>query len=327
MKNILFTRFKTLLLIILSAALVQACDRVYPVNDATGSMAVSVSLAAVPSVQAEDFSFNIDGDGPGEASFHAETTQGEGSALIEGLAFGSWVISVEALYHGGSGAASFGDGTASVDVHPSSTSSCSVAITPFSGQGQLNLTVNWNSASVENPALEGTLSRVGHDPAAVNFTMGSGQATSSMTLDSGIYTFSLVLRDGEAYEFSGVADSIRITNALTTSAAYTLTGASGQGAIDISISISIPSEIDALITGGPETNTIPQGTAVALAGSAQESGDFTYSWYLNGRIQQNGSSYTIPGTLEAGIYRVDLIVYNSDYTRCGSATYSFTVVE
>ena len=56
MKNILFTRFKTLLLIILSAALVQACDRVYPVNDATGSMAVSVSLAAVPSLQASDFS-------------------------------------------------------------------------------------------------------------------------------------------------------------------------------------------------------------------------------------------------------------------------------
>jgi len=314
-------------MLLLSAMLIQSCDRIYPVNDATGSMAVSVSLAAVPSVQAEDFSFNIDGDGPGEASFHAETTQGEDSAQIENLAFGSWVISVEALYHGESGAVSFGDGTASVDVHPSSTSLCSVAITPFSGEGQLNLAVNWNSASVETPSLEGTLSRVGYDPVPVSFTMGSGQAISSMTLASGVYTFSLVLRDGEAYEFSGVADSIRITNALTTSAVYTLTGASGQGAIDISISISIPAEIEAVITGGPDTNTIAQGTAVALTGSSQESGDFTYSWYLNGRIQQNGSSYTIPGTLEAGIYRVDLIVYNSDYTRCGSATYSFTVTE
>ncbi|HOW82788.1 MAG TPA: hypothetical protein PK573_09520, partial [Spirochaetota bacterium] len=79
MKNQIINTFRIPLMLLLSAMLIQSCDRIYPVNDATGSMAVSVSLAAVPSVQAEDFSFNIDGDGPGEASFHAETTQGEDS--------------------------------------------------------------------------------------------------------------------------------------------------------------------------------------------------------------------------------------------------------
>lgn len=330
MKFLLGEKVKASMLAFLLVMMIQACDQYLPQEDATGSMSVSVLLEdakiTAPDLSADDFNFIINGDGPGDNTFHVETMQGAGSALVENLVFGTWNITVEALHHGTSGAVSFGDGTGTVEVHANSTSLCSVSIIPFEGQGVLRITVNWSSTSVEDPMLEGTLSRIGFDALAVPFTVGTGQATATMNLDSGIYTFSFVLKDGDVYEFSGAADSIRITNSLTTTAVYTLNGESGVGSIDISISISIPSSIDPVISGGAET--ISTGTSMALTASAPaETGQLYYSWYLNGRKKQDGASYTVPGTLAEGPYRVDLIVFNADYTRSGAATYLFTVTE
>ena len=244
------------------------------------------------------------------------------------LVFGTWEITVQALYYGDSGAVDFGGGTAAVEVHSGSMSECSVAITPFEGQGILEITVNWDSASVENPVLEGTLSRIGYDDVAVEFTMptgqATGQATASMTLDSGIYTASIVLNDGENHEFAGAADSVRIINALTTSAVYTMNGETGEGSVEISISINIPESIDAYIDGAEDTLTV--GTSMALTASAPDEPDEVYYyWYLDGRLKQEGASYTVPDTLSTGPHRVDLIVFSLDYSRGGAATCAFTV--
>jgi hypothetical protein len=81
-----------------------------------------------------------------------------------------------------------------------------------------------------------------------------------------------------------------------------------------------------VITGGAES--IPQGTSVTLTGSAPgEQGEINYRWYLDGKMmQQSGNNYAIPADLNTGPHRVDLIIYNADYTRSGSATSSFTIV-
>ena len=332
MKNELISRFKILIMVFLSVVMINACDQTTPQHNAAaaGSLAVSVSLestrAMAPDLSQDDFSFIISGNGPGENTFYVETAQGATTALVNDLVFGTWEITVEALYYGESGAVSFGDGTAAVEVHSGSMSECSVAITPFEGQGVLEITVNWDSASVENPVLEGSLSRIGSDPVEIEFTMGTGQATASLTLDSGIYTTAIVLNDGENHEFAGAADSIRIINALTTSAVYTMNGETGEGSVEISISINIPESIDAYIDGAIETLTV--GTSMDLTGSAPEEPDEVYYyWYLDGRLKQEGASYTVPDTLSNGPHRVDLIVFSSDYSRGGAATCSFTVVE
>ena len=216
------------IIILLPLIFAQSCDRNHLLHDNNGTLSISVSLesarAAAPDLSQDDFSFNIYGDGPGDSTFYVETSQGATTALVNDLAFGTWEITVEALYYGEPEAVSFGDGVATALVHSGYISECPIVITPFEGQGNLDITVNWDNAEVENPELEGSLSRIGFDPVEINFTMGTGQATASLTLDSGIYTASFVLNDGEDYEYGGVVDSVRITNALTTAGEYTIIG-------------------------------------------------------------------------------------------------------
>jgi hypothetical protein len=330
MKRYALKRFIVFLTALACAGLVQACDLVMPQHEGRGARTIALSLEQAsmtgPALVAEDFSFIIDGTGPGGQSFHVQTAQGAGDAFVGDLVFGAWDITVEALYHGPSGAVSFGSGVAAVTVNSGSSTNCMVAITPFQGQGTLQLAVNWNSASVQSPVLEASLSRIGFDPVPLSFDINSGQATASLALDSGIYRLALVLRDGETYEYAGAADSVRITHALTTSAVYTLSGATGLGSVSISVSIDIPESIDAFITGASET--MQQGAAMSLSASAPtETGPLYYYWYLNGRLKQEGPDYTIPASLAKGPYRVDLIIYTEDYSRSGAATCIFTVVE
>lgn len=234
MKNILqsIKKIEAFILVLMSCLMIQSCDISHFASEqsGTGKISVSVSLdqaIASADLSQEDFSFVIYGSGPGAGTFQVSTGQNVDSATVEDLAFGTWNITVEALYHDGvADPVSFGDGVAAAEVHPDSTTLCSVDIAPFEGQGNLDLTVNWNSSQVSDPRLEGTLSRIGYDETtSIVFTIGSGQATAYLEgLDSGIYSLALTLNDGADYEFGGIADSVRITNALTTTAEYTITG-------------------------------------------------------------------------------------------------------
>ena len=326
MKNVLLNKIKVFLVIALSAGMIQACDRMYFEDEETGAVSISVSVEQAsmsePALSTDDFSFVIDGAGPGENTFHVETAQGVSEAVVGSLVFGSWDITVQALY----GEVYFGVGSATIAVNSGSATDCPIVITPSEGQGTLDITVNWDSATVQSPVLEATLSRIDGYSTDVSFAMGTGQATASVVLDSGIYSLSLVLKDGDTYEYAGAADSIRIINALTTSVVYTLDGETGTGSVSISISINIPESIDVTIEGASETLTA--GSEMALTASApEETGSLYYFWYLNGRLKQEGGTYTVPATLTAGPYRVDLIIFNDDYSRSGAASVVFTVVE
>ena len=221
-----------MIFVLLSSFLIQSCDISHSLYEksGTGNISVSVSLdqaIASADLSQEDFSFVIYGNGPGTETFQVSTGQNVDSATVEDLAFGTWNITVEALYHDGAAdPVSFGDGVAAAEVHPDSTTICSVDIAPFEGQGNFDITVNWNSVQVADPQMEGTLSRIGYDETTqISFTMSSGQAAAYLEgLDSGIYSLALTLNDGADYKFGGAASSIRITNALTTTAVYTITG-------------------------------------------------------------------------------------------------------
>jgi hypothetical protein len=192
----------------------------------TGEISISISLEAsarsVNDLNLSDFSFNINGKGPDSKTFSISTLRGENTASTGKLTAGTWTITVEALHYVSSGSISFGDGNTDVDVVPGAVSPCAVSISPFNGEGSLHITVNWNSSLVQNPVIESSLSRIGYATKTVAFTISSGQGNAQIVLDSGIYSFSLVLKDGVA-EIAGAADSIRIINSATTSATYNLT--------------------------------------------------------------------------------------------------------
>jgi len=308
---------------------VQSC---FPVNfsENRGSLDLLINFndvkSSTPGLIQNNFSFIITGKGPGSSSFRQETNRGVSNARAESLIPGTWNITVEALYYNESRAVSFGDGTASILVKPGESTQCSIGIAPFNGIGTLNIRVNWDSARVSNPVLLGSLTRFGYSPLYPAFTLNSGEAAASMELPGGIYTCEIQLKDGDIYIYGGAADSVRITNLLTTNMVCTIAGETGQGEISIFVNINIPSPIIPSIIGG--NVNINYGESMNLAGSTPgESGVINYHWYLNGSKQGEGISYSVPQSLNPGDYRIDLIVYNNDYLRGGSASFSFTVLE
>lgn len=313
-------------LVFLSTILMNPACYVPSDEDKTGDLSISVSLANAKISGADivesNFTFKIDGSGPSGNTFSVTTAAGALTANVTDLAIGAWTISVEAFYNG----VSFGDGSGSVYVNANSTSACAISITPFTGTGTLQITVNWDSSMAVSPVLEGTLSRTGYETVSVAFTMGTGTASATLSLASGLYDLAIVLKDGSTYEIGGVANKVRITNLLTTNAVCNIVGTEGTGSISISITINIPASIDAVISGG--ASSIAQGNSMTLTASATgETDTISYSWYLNGRLMGTGASYVVPATLLPGVYRVDLIADSSDYTRAGSASLIFTVTE
>jgi hypothetical protein len=216
------------LIALLAFIVLPACNLTHYNQDYRGSLAIELSLEdariAEPHLYQSDFSFIIRGSGPGGSTFEVMTEQGAESVLVERVTAGPWDLTVEALYHDMPEVRSFGDGSTLVDVFAGTASSCSVSITPFEGQGNFELAVSWDGSLVENPLMEGSLSRIGFASIPVVFALDTGQATASMMIDSGIYTLSLVLRDGETHEFGGMAASLRIVRDLTTSLSCVLTG-------------------------------------------------------------------------------------------------------
>lgn len=234
MKTAVGRFLKAGVIVFLSMLIIPACNLSSPTAaDETGALSISVSLANAKitgvDITESNFSFIISGTGPSGNTFSVTTERGVLSANIEDLAIGAWTISAEALYYDGVNDVSFGDGSASITIDRNSTSTCAISITPFSGTGTLQITVNWDNSMVTTPALNGTLSRAGYKSIVVTFTMSAGQATATLSLDSGIYNLAVVLTDVDAYEFGGFADKVRITNALTTTAQYTIVGNAGTG--------------------------------------------------------------------------------------------------
>jgi hypothetical protein len=170
----------------------------------------------------EDFSYIITGKGPRNAAFRITTERGVTTVQTGNITFGKWDITVEALYHRASGVVSFGSGSAVVDVIQGDLSTCQVSITPFEGDGDFVIVAKWDNSSIINAVLQGELSRIGYASIPVNFNVMNGEGQAQMSLASGIYSLSLILKDGEGVELTGVADSIRIVNSLTTAVTYDL---------------------------------------------------------------------------------------------------------
>ena len=74
-------------------------------------------------------------------------------------------------------------------------------------------------------------------------------------------------------------------------------------------------------------NEIPEGGSMTVTASvAEDVGNVTYVWYINGDAVGTGDTYTVSG-LDIGVYRLDVTAFTADGRRAGSATHGFYVIE
>ncbi len=179
------------LLIVLTVALfvlfLSACRNPVSTDGApTGRLGLSILPNAGRSIVPADMdiaSYRAYGSGPSGATIPT-TENSTGSFAFEGLAAGSWSITVDGL--DGSGAM-LASKTTTVEVIAAQSSSLSIQLIPIIGTGQLSLSISWPSTR-QLDSIVGTLRSSDGTGTTLKLSITGNSASYSGSLASGSYT-------------------------------------------------------------------------------------------------------------------------------------------
>ena len=290
-----------------------------------GSLSIQVTnninvRTLLPQLDMTAASYSVSGVGPGGATF----SQGSSGGLVtvNGLAFGSWSVTVNALNAAGT---VIGIGQATVTVHTGQTAVVAVSVVPLGGNGTLSLTVTWPEGQVDRPSILATLTPPSGPETHLSFSVSGTQGTcSSTTIPAGYQTLTLQLLDNSTMVM-GAVEVVRIVAGQTTTGSYAFSNVNQPGgSVQVDITPEMADPIPVSISGVGSKNAA--GTSITATASAGDgTGNVVYVWYLNGVSVGEGFTYS-SSPLAAGFYRLDVTAYAADGTRAGSASVSFPVV-
>jgi hypothetical protein len=279
------------------------------------------SKTLLPPIDMEPASYTITGVGPGDRSF-TETTV-TGAVTVTNLAHGPWTITVEALNAEGT---IVGRGVGSVVVSAGKTVSLQVTVLPLEGFGTLQLTVNWNAADTESPAVTAQLLPSSGTAINLGFTIQSpGVAVCSKTdIGTGYYTLTVELRDSGILVM-GAMEVARIVKDQTTSGTFDFTQINvATGNITVNITPALADPITVTLSG--QQASLASGAQMTVSTAVPPgTGNVSCAWYLNGVSKATGASFTVGAGLGPGVYRLDVSVFSADGKRAGSASHTFQV--
>ena len=206
-------------------------------NTPLGSLAVSVEAPSVrsvlPATPAPD-KYRLTATGPvGAAAVTPMENNTTGTFTLPGLAYGDWTITIKGYTNAAATAgylagSEFLSGSTTVTINSASTTA-SVALTPFSGNGSLAITVSWPSGTPVT-GMSGTVTPVTNlaswttgtaIPLATNlFAVDSGTNTATLStpyspLATGTYLLSLTAKNGTTVVASNSMETLVIYNGQT----------------------------------------------------------------------------------------------------------------
>lgn len=159
-------------------------------------------------------SYAVSGSGPNGATFSPQSTTG-GPLTVNGLAFGTWSITVNDLNAGGT---VIGSGQASATVRTGVSTPVSIAVTPLGGSGTFSLTVSWSTSQVEVPSITASLIPQKGSSTDLNFPITNpslGSQTQTYSVACGYQTLILQLWDNNI-AIMGAVEVVRIVAGQTT---------------------------------------------------------------------------------------------------------------
>jgi 6-phosphogluconolactonase len=274
----------------------------------------------LPQLDMTAASYSVSGTGPGGATFFQNSSGGP--VTVNGLAFGSWSVTANALNAAGT---MIGSGQATVTVHTGQTAFVALSVVPLGGNGALSLAVAWPEGQVDSPSILATLTPPSGPETHLSFSVSGNQGTcSSTTIPAGYQTLTLQLLDNNI-TVMGAVEVVRIVAGQTTMGSYAFANVNQPGgSVQVNITPAMADPIPVSISGvDPKTTAGTSITATASAGD--ETVNVVYVWYLNGVSVGEGPTYN-SNPLAAGFYRLDVTAYTADGTRAGSANVSFPVV-
>ncbi|MCP4129853.1 MAG: hypothetical protein GY754_02440 [bacterium] len=329
--------YSVLFLLSSSLFFLTGCDSsgtVYcPNGSNTGTIKLAISQknstkTILPDIDMTPATYTITGTGPDAAEFARSIT--DDSAEIPELAFGNWIVTVDALNANNQVIAR---GSEAVTVHTGETATADITVTPLEGNGTLNVTLEWNNNDTEVPSIEAQLINSADVVQDLAFTIngeGNTGTYSNSALPAGYYVLSVKLLDNNI-QTMGAVEIVRIVEGETSTGSFVFNEINKPGgSIIANIIADMQEPIEVAMTEIPDE--IAKGSTTAVTASVPDGvGEVKYIWFINGDQKHIGSTadpvYTIPvDTLKTGgVYRIDVAAFSIDGKRGGSASDSFRV--
>jgi hypothetical protein len=296
----------------------------------------------VPPISMTAASYTVHGSGPAGSGATFDKPITNGTLTVTGLVPGAWFVTVTA-WNGANGTGQqIGNGVASVTVYPGQSAATAVNVAPLSGNGILNVGINW--AQYPQPVASIQASLISNFTAEIptttplSFTVNPSTDTANVLVSSlpvGYYVLNWTMLDASAKPLMGGSDIVRIVSGQTTSGTYNYVATSTNFTVYVSVALNNPIVLSS-ISGIPATIT-PATDIKATVSTSDGTTGAMFGWSLNGQFfdpkagnqttNSSGTSGTIDlGTLAPGYYRLDAMAVTSDGSRAGSQTATFVVL-
>lgn len=325
MKN--FTFCLAALMAALLFLLAPSCGNPDMVPEETGELAIRLSgeiagsKTILPALDMTVASFDINGIGPGSESFTLTGSMLE--VQVDNLVFGEWTVTVDARNSAGTVIAS-GIGTGTVKT--GETTFIQVDVEVPSGNGNFDLSLQWNATDVGLPTVTGELVPASGTSIPLSFALNGSTATAAPeTVPSGYYTLKTQLYDN-AVPVMGRVEIVRVLKDQNTAGNYTFSSVNNPGgSVMVNINPVMNEPLDVTILGGaPEMNIDETwNLSYSVTGGGV---NYIPVWYLNGVSLSTAETLTLQDMSE-GHYFVDLTVFTADGNQAGSASLEFDVVQ
>jgi N-acetylneuraminic acid mutarotase len=307
-----YQKMRTLLLLLLiSVVLFTGCggNISKPVGTLTLNLFQSGLTTKViqPGLDMAVASYDIFGSGPNGSNFQRTGIIGA-TLTLDALATGAWNITVDARNAGGIIIAS---GYSTVTITAGDTITTNITVSPLTGTGALQVTLNWETGFFANPNITAKLIPKGGAPQDITFTIdGNAAVYQNNEIPAGYYTLLVYVYDDTTFKWGG-AETVRIIAGQTASGARDINHYSSDlGTIDLEVDPDLQSPIGITFSGqSDQIQPSQQMTVIVTPSEAVDS----YQWYLNGwaLAGEINPSVTV-GNLPEGHYRLDLIVAKGD---------------
>jgi len=287
----------------------------------TGSLAIrlgdsSRSLVWEPELDMDIASYTIKGTGPTANDSFEVSGHTEGLFTKDGLAVGSWTITVDG-YNADSEKIATVHATATVTRN--ATTPVTVVLRPLEGMGYLSIDMSWTDSQgvLVNPMAsmvirdeQGNDIQDISDPVALNI---SGQTANVTVIDlpSGWYEVMVKLSDGASTVWQGVF-VLRVVENTTTWGIVVIPEdqiqiGPGAGTVAITIQEDMDDPLGVGFSGMPDS--VEAGTEITLTSTGTYSGTEQYRWYINGVRQADQTASSFSYTFDtAGTQTVSLLV-------------------
>jgi hypothetical protein len=295
-----------------------------------GSLVLDVSSppgvkTLLPGISMVPDSYDFHGAGPGGNSFDLNCKILP--ATVNKLAYGEWRLTVNVKNAAGNVIAT-GEVIAGIKTGVAQT--VSITSRHVEGYGMLDLSVLWTPADVQSPSLSGTLTPWSGSPIRIEFVydpLAAGKATArEESLPAGYHTLTVKLLDN-GVAVMGAVETVRIVDDGVTAGTFEFLKVNKPGG-SVTVGVAFPPSDPLEVSMSGQAAELATGQDMTVRGAVTGyAGTCTYRWYLNGDSKSSVQTLSFGSDLQAGNYRLDLVVTTSDGTRSGSCSHIFTVYE